>query len=108
MNTNFITTKYGTFEIVNNENGGTSLFIGKAKICEFPKVAWWNLDAIETAIEQHHEVIEKRVNERVNEVDVTRENAPEVVARLIEVLGNEGKGFYASRLKQCLNKLLAA
>lgn len=105
---NIINTKYGSFEIMDNGNGGTSLFIGKAKICEFPKVAWWNLDALHTAIEQHHEVIEKRVNERVKEVEVTKENAAEVLAQLIEVFGNDQKGFYASRLKQCLNKYLAA
>lgn len=105
---NIINTKYGTFEVINNENGGTSLFIGKAKICEFPKIAWWNLDGLETAIEQHHEVIEKRIAERVSEIEVTKENAADVLVRLIEVLGNEQKGFYKSRLVQCLNKLTAA
>lgn len=108
MNKSFITTKYGTFEIVDNGNGGTSLYIGEVKICEFPKVGWWNLDAIETAIEQHHEVISKRVEERSKEVKVTRENAVEVIGQLIEVLGNENKNFYASRLKACLNKLMVA
>lgn len=105
---NIINTKYGSFEIVDNGNGGTSLFVGKAKICEFPKVAWWNLDAILTAIEQHHEIIEKRVEERVVEIEVTKDNAADVLAQLIKFFGNEQKGFYASRLKQCLNKFVAA
>jgi hypothetical protein len=105
---NIINTKYGSFEIVDNNNGGTSLFIGGAKICEFPKIAWWNVDGLLIAIEQHHEVIEKRVKERVKEVEVTRENAADVLAQLIEVFGNEQKGFYASRLRQCLNKVVAA
>ena len=104
---NTINTKYWVFEVVDNGNGGVCLFIGKTKICEFPKVAWWNMDAIEKGIEQHHEMIEKRIKERV-ELNVTKENASDVIAKLIEVLGNEGKGFYASRLKQCLNKLNAA
>lgn len=105
---NIINTKYGSFEIVDNNNGGTSLFMEGAKICEFPKIAWWNVDGLLTAIEQHHEVIEKRVKERVKEVEVTRENAADVLAQLIEVFGNEQKGFYASRLRQCLNKVVAA
>jgi DUF438 domain-containing protein len=106
MNKSIITTKYGVFEVVNNGNGGTSLYVEDTKICEFPKVHWADKDAIDKAVEQHHEVIEQRIKERVN-VKVTRENAAEVVAQLIDVLGNENKGFYASRLKQCLNKLSA-
>lgn len=105
---NTINTKYGTFEVVDNGNGGTSLFIGKAKICEFPKISWWNVDGILTAVEQHHDVIVKRIVERVPEVEVTRENAADVIGQLIEVLGNENKGFFKSRLQQCLNKLVAA
>jgi DUF438 domain-containing protein len=106
MNKSIITTKYGVFEVINNGNGGTSLYVEDTKICEFPKVHWADKDAIDKAVEQHHEVIEQRIKERVN-VKVTRENAAEVVAQLIDVLGNENKGFYASRLKQCLNKLSA-
>lgn len=105
---NTINTKYGVFEVVDNGNGGVCLFIGKAKICEFPKVAWWNMDAIEKGIEQHREMIEKRIKERVTELNVTKENASDVIAKLIEVLGNDNKGFYSSRLKQCLNKLKVA
>lgn len=105
---NKIDTKYGSFEIVDNGNGGTSLFIGKAKICEFPKVAWWNVDGLLTAIEQHHEVIEERIKERVVEFEITRENVADVLVSLIDFFGNEQKGFYASRLHQCLNKLKAA
>lgn len=107
MSKGIINTKYGTFEIYDNENGGTSLFIGKAKICEFPKIAWWNLDGMNLAIEQHHEVIEQRIKERVEELNITRENAVQVISQLIEVFGNESKGFYSSRLRQCLNKLVA-
>lgn len=106
MNKSIITTKYGVFEVINNGNGGASLYVEETKICEFPKVHWADKDAIDKAVEQHHEVIEKRIKERVN-VKVTRENAAEVVTQLIDVLGNENKGFYASRLKQCLNKLSA-
>lgn len=103
---NTINTKYGSFEIANNE-GHAAIFIGDKKICEFPKTPWWDIDGIEKGIEMHHELIEKRVKERPV-VEVTRENAAEVMGQLIGLFGNEEKGFYASRLKQCLNKFLAA
>lgn len=102
-----ITTKYGVFEVSDNGNGGASLFMNDVKVCEFPKIAWWNVDGITAAVEEHHELIEKRIAERVNVSKVTRENAAEVVAQLIEVFGNENKNFYSSRLKQIYNKLKA-
>ncbi len=105
---NIINTKYGSFEVVDNGNGGASLYINDVKICEFPKVAWWNVDAIEKGLEEHKELIQKRIEERVKEVNVTRENAVEVISQIMEVMKDETKGFYASRLRQCLNKLLAA
>ena len=105
---NAIQTKYGEFNAVDNNNGGVALFVGDKKIIEFPNVAWWNLDAIENAIEKNIELINKRIEERVNTLEVTRDNAAEVLEQLINVLGNEQKGFYSSRLKQCLNKLQAA
>ena len=105
---NAIQTKYGEFNAVDNGNGGTSLFVGDVKICEFPNVAWWNLDAIEKNIEKNIELINKRIEERVNTLEVTRDNAANVLEQLINVLGNEQKGFYSSRLKQSLNKLKAA
>ena len=38
-------------------------------------------------------------------VVVTRANAKEILRQLIKVIGKEDKGFHASRLTQCLNKL---
>ena len=105
---NAIQTKYGEFNAVDNNNGGVALFVGDKKIIEFPNVAWWNLDAIENAIEKNIELINKRIDERLNTLEVTRDNAAEVLEQLINVLGNEQKGVYSSRLKQCLNKLKAA
>ena len=104
---NAITTKYGVFEVSDNGNGGANLYVGGVKVCEFPKVAWWNKDAIENGIEQHHELIEKRIKERDtdNGVNVTRDNAKEVIGQLINVFGKEKNGFFASRLKQCYNKI---
>lgn len=106
---NTIQTKYGEFNAVDNNNGGVALFVDDKKIIEFPNVAWWNLDAIENAIEKNIELINKRIEERVDSksVDITRENALQVLEQLIQVFGNEQKGFYSSRLKQCVNKLKA-
>ena len=103
-----IHTKHGEFNAVDNGNGGTSLFVGDVKICEFPKVSWWNLDGLNAAVEEHHEIIEQRIAERVNKIEVTRDNADEVLEQLIALFGKEHNGFYASRLKQCLNKFRAA
>lgn len=86
---NAIQTKYGEFNAVDNNNGGVALFVGGKKIIEFPNVAWWNLDAIEKSIEKNIELINKRIEERVNTLEVTRGNAAEVLEQLISVLGNE-------------------
>ena len=106
---NTIKTNHGEFNVVDNGNGGTILYVGDVKVFELPNVAWWNLDALEAAIEKNAELITKRINERVNNaLVVTMDNAANVLEQLISVLGNEQKGFYSSRLKQCLNKLNAA
>ena len=36
---------------------------------------------------------------------ITKDNVKMVLERVAEVLGKDEKGFYASRLKQCINKL---
>ena len=104
---NTIQTKYGEFNAVDNNNGGVSLFVNDKKIIEFPNVAWWNLDAIENAIEKNIELINKHIEERANRtnVNITKDNALQVLEQLTQVLGNEQKGFYSSHLKQCINKL---
>ena len=103
-----IQTRHGEFNAVDNGSGGTCLFVGDVKICEFPKVSWWNLDGLIKAVEEHHEVIEKRIAERVGKIEVTKDNAEDVFEQLIGLFGRENNGFYSSRLKQCLNKFRAA
>ena len=104
---NIITTKYGTFNVTDNGRNGSIISVGNIRIAEFPKVSWWNWDALETSIEKNIELIEKRIEERVNKrnVTITKENAQQVLEQLMQVLANEEKGFYSSRLKQCINKL---
>ena len=102
---NTITTKYGTFNVTDNGKNGVIISIGNVKIAEFPNVSWWNWDSLENAIEQNIDLIEKRIQGHSHALQVTRDNAACVLEQLISVLGNEQKGFYSSRLKQCINKL---
>ena len=104
---NTITTKYGTFNVLDNGKNGTIISIGDVKIMEFSNVSWWDWDSLENAIVSDHEEIEKRIKERINNcnINITKENALQVLQQLYDVLGNEEKGFYSSRLKQCMNKL---
>lgn len=106
---NTITTRYGTFNVTDNGKYGVILSIGNVTIAKFPNISWWNWDLLENAIEQHSELIEQRIEERVNKrnVTITKENAQQVLEQLMQVLGNDEKGFYSSRLKQCINKLKA-
>ena len=104
---NTITTKYGTFNVTDNGKNGTIISVKNVKIAEFSNVSWWNWDSLENAIEQNIEIIEKRIEECFNKknVTITKDNALQVLEQLAQVLGNEEKGFYSSRLKQCINKL---
>ena len=104
---NTITTKYGTFNVTDNGKNGAIISIGNVKIAEFTKVSWWDFDLLEVAIGKNIGLIEKRIEERVNRTDVTitKDNALQVLEQLAQVLGNEQKGFYSSRLKQCMNRL---
>ena len=104
---NTITTKYGTFNVLDNGKNGTIISIGDVKIMEFSNVSRRDWDSLENAIASDHEEIEKRIKERINNcnINITKENALQVLQQLYDVLGNEEKGFYSSRLKQCMNKL---
>ncbi len=101
---NVIITKIGSFNIEDNGNNGTIITINETKIAEFPKISWWNKDNLINAIEKNEETIKDRIQKRCHN-NINRENAIDIMERLIEILGNENKGFYSSRLKQCINKL---
>ena len=101
-----IFTKVGNFEVSNNGNGST-IYKDGCKVAETP-IAWWNKDELVKAIEENKVPIEEKLKENAvkrNKVVVTKENAVECLNGLLNVLGNEEKGFYSSRLKQCINKL---
>ena len=88
---NTITTKYGTFNVTDNGKNGTIICIGNVKIAEFPNVSWWDFDSLEKTIGENIELIEKRIEERVNgtNVIITKSNALQVL----------------EQLTQCMNKL---
>lgn len=107
--TSVLITKHGVFQVCNNGSNGASIFVANVKVAEFPNVSWWNVDSLENAIEQNIDLIKKRIEERVyGKTELTKENASEVLERLVEVLGDEDKGFYKSRLNQCINRLKRA
>lgn len=59
-----IRTKFGTFDVTDNNNGGTIISLAGTKIAEFGKVSWWNVDSLENAIEQNIEIINERIKQR--------------------------------------------
>lgn len=105
-----IATKFGTFNAVSNGSNGVCLYMANIKVAEFPKIAWWDKDKILKALDANEELINKRIASRVmntedKKVNVTRDNVKSVLEDVLQVLSNEEKGFYTSRIKQCLNKL---
>lgn len=107
---NTITTKYGSFGIENNGKNGAMVYVGKNKVAEFPRLNWWDADKVRDAIEMNIEMINRNLAKqtKTDAIKVTRDNAIEVFEQLASVLGNEEKGFYSSRIKQCINKLKTA
>lgn len=102
---NIIQTKYGSFGVGDNGNSGAELYVGNTKVMEFPKVKWWDADSLMDVIEKNIELIRKNEEKRKA---LTRSDAISTLEELAKVLGNEDKGFYSSRLKQCINRLKAA
>lgn len=99
-----IATSIGNFDVMNNGHNGTILYYGGKEVAEFNNVSWWNVDSILNAVENRKKEIQERM--RKNAINgITKENAAEVMEKLVEVLGGEDKGFYSSRLKQCINRL---
>ena len=98
-----IFTKVGNFEVSKNGNGST-IYKDGWKVAE-TSIAWWNKDELVKVIEENSALIEEMMAKRDNKVVVTKENAVECLNGLLNVFGKEEKGFYASRLTQCINKL---
>lgn len=105
---NTIATKYGVFGVEDNNNGGTRIYVGNNNVAEFPKLNWWDADKVQNTIEMNIELIKHSQKNQNDGVNVTMDNAVEILEKLASVLAKESKGFYSSRLKQCLNKLKAA
>lgn len=106
MNKNhIIVTKHGTFFVNPNGNGVTLYYYHSGKrVCGISNVNWWDKDTITELIETHKALFEDTDTENTLNY-ITKDNVKEVLERVAEVLGKDEKGFYASRLKQCINKL---
>ena len=61
---NAIATKYGTFNVTDNGNGGVALYHGEKKVFDHNNIPWWNTDAILDVLDKNKEVIIKKVGER--------------------------------------------
>ena len=101
-----ISTRIGEFNVVENNSGnGSIIFKNGKKVCE-TDIVWWDKDNLVRAIEANHVLIEEKLKEIENAPLVTKENALECLEGLVSVLSDKkDKGFYTSRLKQCINKL---
>lgn len=98
-----IVTSLGAFTIVPKDKIGSYIYKNGVLICTANNIPYWNKDELVKAIETHKElVLEKAGNEMLF---ITKNNVKDALQRVAEVLGKDEKGFYASRLKQCLNKL---
>lgn len=94
-----IATRIGTFEVKNINGRMTSLFKNGHKIADIT-IPWWDRDRLVNAIESNHTLIEDNIKDFDGD-----NNAVELVDKLIDILGQQEKGFYLSRLKQIKNRL---
>ena len=97
-----IITSLGTFTITPKDTESTYIYKNGILVCVVD-IPYWNKDKLVKAIETHKElVLTKTENEMLF---ITKDNVKAALERVAEVLGKDEKGFYASRLKQCINKL---
>lgn len=97
-----IVTSLGTFTITPKDTENTYIYKNSVLVCVVD-IPYWDKDKLVKAIETHKElVLAKTENEMLF---ITKDNVKAALERVAEVLGKDEKGFYASRLKQCINKL---
>ena len=95
-----IVTKLGTFNVVPKDKIGSYIYKNGVLVCTANNIPYWNKDELVKALETHKElVLEKTKNEMAF---ITKDNVKAALERVAEVLGKDEKGFYASRLKQCI------
>ena len=98
-----IVTSLGTFTITPKDTKGTYIYKNGILVCVANDIPYWDKDKLVKGIETHKEfVLAKTGNEFLF---ITKDNVKAALERAAEVLGKDEKGFYASRLKQCINKL---
>lgn len=97
-----IATKLGTFTIVPKDTEITYIYKNGILVCVVD-IPYWNKDKLVKAIETHKELVLEKIGNEF--LFITKDNVKQTLERVAEVLGKDEKGFYASRLKQCINKL---
>lgn len=98
-----IATKLGTFTIVPKDTKGTYIYKNGILVCVADNIPYWDKDGLVEAIETHKELVLEKIGNEM--LFITKDNVKQALERVAEVLGKDEKGFYASRLKQCINKL---
>lgn len=110
MNYGTIKTDIATFNIYPNSDNRCTLSYNDHELMVFTDTYWWDKDNILAQIEDNRDSILnsiKSINEQNSSPapKVTMNNAKEILMELKELLKDEEKGFYSSRLQQCINKL---
>ena len=98
-----IATKLGTFTITPKDTKGTYIYKNGILVCVVDNIPYWDKDGLVEAIETHKELVLEKIGNEF--LFITKDNVKQALERVAEVLGKDEKGFYASRLKQCINKL---
>lgn len=98
-----IATKIGMFTIEPNTNGGTTIYKNGIKVCVATDIPYWDKDSLIDAIESHKELVLEKTKDEMS--FITKDNVKDALVRIADVLGKDERGFYASRLKQCINKM---
>lgn len=105
MTTATINTEMGSFQVKDNGNNGAIIYRNGEKIWEFPKTAWWNIDALTEKIKEYKEAIENKLLQILKNKKTISNDPVELLNKAKEALQGKEKGFYDCRIKQCLNRL---
>lgn len=97
-----IVTSLGTFTISPKDTENTYIY-KNGILVSVVDIPYWNKDELVKAIETHKELVLAKTENQM--LFITKDNVKQALERVAEVLGKDEKGFYSSRLKQCINKL---
>lgn len=112
MNYGTIKTDIALFTVYPNSDNRCTLSYNDHELMVFPNTYWWDKDGILAEVEENRDSLLESINAvmsndqmHIPAPKVTMDNAKEILMELKELLKDEEKGFYSSRLQQCINKL---